>query len=225
MKIVVAVRCYNEQKNIKRFLKGYDWADSIVVSDGGSKDRSIEMLQGHPKVKLFHFDQFETVERYRWNPDAPHMNFVLEKAKEEEPDWIIFDDMDDVPNILLRESARQLLENFASPQVNAFRLYLWGEKLFFPKMNNYFREGWASLWAWKPKEVDIHADLNVRHGTLTGLHPTPYNIQPPLCLLHKSWHPKTIEKKMKRYNALGLTMNHPETFAGTPEMLPDWAHT
>lgn len=223
MKIVVAARCRNEEKNIERFLKGYDFADTIVISDGGSDDNSVDILRKSPKVKLYHFDQEETVNGETWNLDNPHINFVLDKAKEEEPDWLIFDDCDCVPNKLLRESARQLLENFASPQVNAYRLYMWGNDLYFPKLNGYFKGNLKSLWAWRPDKVDIRADESLRHGGLIGLSDDFYGIEPPMCLLHKSWHPDTIEKKVARYNALGLNMDNPLSFAGTPEALPEWA--
>ena len=45
MKIVVAARCYNNEKHIERFLHGYSFADRIVVSDGGSTDNSIQLLK------------------------------------------------------------------------------------------------------------------------------------------------------------------------------------
>lgn len=226
MKIVVAVRCRNEEKNIERFLHGYDFADSIVVSDGGSTDNSVSLLKRNGKVILHHFTEEETVGGETWNLDAPHMNFVLNKAKELEPDWVIFDDLDCAPNKRLRDRARTLLSvaQFDYLQVNAFRLYLWGDSEFFPKMNNYFKEGWTSLWAWRPSKINITADESVRHGTMIGLSATPYSIEIPMCLLHKSWHPDTIEKKVVRYNALGLNMDSPLDFAGKPEPLPDWAH-
>lgn len=226
MKIVVAVRCYNEEKNIERFLLGYHFADTIVVSDGGSTDGSLELLKRHPRVKLVHFSQQETVNGQTWNPDAPHINFVLDEAKRLDPDWLILDDMDDIPNWGLSEFAR-LLFSTAHPrhvQINAFRLYMWGEKEYFPYMNRNFDAAYTSLWAWKPKELDIRADPNVRHGTLLGLHPDPLKLDTPFCLLHKSWSPETVQAKIDRYNALGLPMQHPFEFAGKPEPLPEWAH-
>lgn len=223
MKIVVAVRCYNEIKNVYSFMRGYDFADEIIVSDGGSTDGSVEILENYPKVRLFHFPEQETVNGVTWNPDAPHMNFVLDIAKEYSPDWLIFDDMDCNPVTALRENARNILENCDKPQVNAFRLYMWGEERYFPLMNKHFDPMYTSLWGWKPKELDIRADEKVRHGTLVGLSDDPLRLERPNCLLHKSWHPKTIGEKMRRYNAIGLPFNHPRKFAGKPECLPEWA--
>lgn len=223
MNIVVAVRCYNEAKNIERFMRGYDFADQIVVSDGGSTDNSVELLKQYPKVKLLHFEGGETVGGHFWNTDAPHMNFVIDAAKELDPTWLIFDDMDDVPNAHLRLNARVLLEQSPKPQVNAFRLYMWGDDRFFPHMNRDFQAGYQSLWAWKPSEIYIHADTAIRHGTIRGTMSDPYQLDVPYCLLHKSWHPDTIQKKIDRYNAIGLPMNDPREFAGPIQNLPPWA--
>lgn len=95
--------------------------------------------------------------------------------------------------------------------------------LVFPKMNGYFDNAYASLWAWKPKEINIRADPDIRHGTIVGLSSDPHIIPVPERLLHKSWSPDTIEAKMKKYNALGLPMFHPLDFAGEPQPIPEWA--
>jgi hypothetical protein len=223
LRIVVAVRCFNEEKNIEGFMRGYDFADEIVVSDGGSTDDSVSILSRYSKVHLLNFDGRETVDGHTWNPDAPHMNFVLDSAKELKPDWLIFDDMDCHPNDTLRDSARSLLERCSQSQVNVFRLYMWGEDKYFPKMNNWFHPDYRSLWTWRPAEIDIHADPIQKHGTMVGLSDNPYGIELPACLLHRSWHPDTIEQKMKHYTAMGLRMEHPLSFAGEPEPLPEWA--
>src|SRR3990167_8915783 len=135
MKIIVAARCMNDERHIERFLRGYDFVDAYVISDGGSEDKSVELLQQNPKVQLHHFYQKHVVYGIAFNDDAPNMNFVLSCAKALEPDWLIFDDIDCWPNFLLRENARYLLENvIKKTQVNAFRLYMWGETQYFPKM-------------------------------------------------------------------------------------------
>lgn len=215
----------NEQHNIERFLRGYSFADTIVVSDGGSTDASVEMLTNFSvtNVKLFHFDQVQEKEGYRFNPDNPHINFVLNKAKELDPDWIIYDDMDDVPNYALRNDARKILEECTQPQINAFRLYMWGTENYFPLMNGNFDANYRSLWAWKPKEINIYADESQWHGTILGTTGMNYGIDPPMCLLHKSWSPDTIDEKVKKYNLFGIQTGHPFGFAGEVKPLPEWA--
>ena len=224
MKIVVAARCYNEINNVERFLKGYSFADEIVISDGGSDDGSVEALQGRDKVTLLHFDHYIEAGGFRWNEDAPHMNYVLDYAKSLSPDFLLFDDFDCNPNEFLRNKAREILENCDQPQINAFRLYLWGDSgKYFPAMNNNFDINYTSLWGWKPKEINIYADPGQKHGTMVGLSGTPRQLETPLCLLHKSWHPDTVQFKMDRYNAVGLAMSHPLQSAGELAPLPEWA--
>ena len=205
-------------------MRGYDFADEVVVSDGGSTDDSVSLLEQYPKVRLFHFPEQETVNGETWNPDAPHINFVLSVAKEYSPDWLIFDDMDCCPNAHLYREARNWLEGCGHPQMSAFRLYMWGEDKFFPYMNRDFDPDYTSLWAWKPNELDIRADINVRHGTMIGLSEDVHRLPVPYCLLHKSYGPDTIGAKMARYNALGLRMEHPLETNGELADLPEWAH-
>lgn len=228
MKIVVAVRCYNEEKHIERFLRGYSFADQIVVSDGGSTDDSVSILRKYEgdKVKIIHYDHQETIDGETWNEDSGHMNYVLDAAKELKPDFLLFDDMDCVPNKSLRDDARKVIGfclEMGFPQVNAFRLYLWGDEgTFFPKMNNNFDSAYKSIWGWNPSQVNIYADPNTKHGTLLGLG-TNWGLSIPYALLHKSWYPETIDAKVERYNKLGLPMTHPFEFAGELKDLPSWA--
>lgn len=229
MNIVTAVRCLNEIRNIDRFLKGYDFSDSIIISDGGSIDGSIELIQErqktNPKIHLIHFSHHVVINGEYFNEDAPHMNYVLDAAKELNPDFLLFDDMDCCPTKALRENARNLIIDTLnySPQINAFRLYLWGYDMYFPHMLRDFDPDYSSLWGWSPRDVDIRADENVRHGTLVGLIPDHRKLGIPFCLLHASWHPETIQAKVDRYNALDLPMTHPTQFAGEAVPLPEWA--
>jgi len=222
MKIIVAVRCYNESKNVERLVRGYDFADEILVSDGGSSDDSVEKLSKYPKVRIIHFSQFEEKEGLRWNPDNPHINFLLDEAKRSDPDIIIYDDFDNVPNYLLRDNARDILEKCDKPQVNAFRLYMWGDTSYFPYMNRDFDPAYRSLWAWKP---NIRADETLRHGSIIGTTPQDFlPIELPMCLLHKSWHPDTVDAKISKYKLFGIDMGHPLTEYGNPIALPEYAH-
>ena len=123
MNIVVAARCLNESDNIERFVRGYDFADHIVISDGGSTDDSVSKLSKYRKVHVIPFDEFEMHNGHRWNPDNLHIRHSIDEAMKFDPTWLIMDDMDCVPNRILRLGARDILEQCAVyPQVNAFRL-------------------------------------------------------------------------------------------------------
>lgn len=227
MKIVTVVRCFNEIKNIQRFINGYFFSDKIIISDGGSTDGSYEELLKWQErmpglIKIIRFDQQKNINGELWNDDNPHMQYVFDAGKAENPDWLIYDDMDDIPNYHLRHNARKLLEESPLNQVNAFRLYMWGDKQYFPQMNDHFNTNFTSLWAWKPEFVNIHADQSQHHGTILGV-TDHYDVPLPNCLLHKSWHPDTIQAKIDRYTKVGISMSHPFGFAGNPTDLPEWA--
>lgn len=223
MKIVVTTRCRNEERNIPGFLHGYDFADVIVVADGGSDDNSIPLLTANPKVDLRHYDGKEYFPGHWWNPDNPHINFAIDAAKEHNPDWIILDDMDCYPNYHLRNNAREIISSCSNPQINVFRLYMWGNDQFFPYMNRDFDPAYRSFWAWQPSKVNIYADNRIKHGTILGMSTDIFPVELPSCLLHMSWNPETIEKKLAHYLAVGIDMGHPYTFAGEPAPIPDWA--
>lgn len=224
MNIVVAARCLNEARNIDRFLQGYSFADHILVSDGGSTDGSLDLLKGRKNVTVIKFDFGEIINGEFWNTDSHHFEYLISQAKSIfHPDFILFDDVDDVPNLELRKQAREIIETCGKPQINAFRLYMWGNAEFFPKMNGDFHPDYLSMWGWNPNELDVHADTDTRHLTLTGLTTDFHRIMPPLCLLHRSWNPSTIQAKIDRYNALDMPHLHPLEFAGEPQPLPDFA--
>lgn len=54
MKICVYTICKNEEKNAFRWLQSAQEADAIYVSDTGSTDRTVEILEQNPKVHLIH---------------------------------------------------------------------------------------------------------------------------------------------------------------------------
>jgi glycosyltransferase involved in cell wall biosynthesis len=51
--ISVAIATYNEENNIEKCIKAvHDWVDEIVVADGNSQDRTIEIASKFSKVKI-----------------------------------------------------------------------------------------------------------------------------------------------------------------------------
>ena len=52
MKISVSMIVLNEQDHIARALSSCTFADEIIVVDGGSTDRTQEILQSHDKVRI-----------------------------------------------------------------------------------------------------------------------------------------------------------------------------
>ncbi len=100
MKLSVCLAVFNEEKNIHYPLdSAYDLADEVIIVDGGSTDRTVEIAKSYgPKVKIFH----ET------NPPMFHINKqkAIERAKGE---WILQLDADEALSPELKKEIIQLL--------------------------------------------------------------------------------------------------------------------
>lgn len=79
MKISVIIPVYNEEKTISKLLdylfeiKNAEITNEIIVVDGGSKDKTIEVLKSFVDVKIFHSEKGR----------AKQMNFGAKKALSE----------------------------------------------------------------------------------------------------------------------------------------------
>jgi len=222
MKIVISTRTLNEGKNIDRFVNSYSWADIIIVIDGGSTDNTLDKLSKYRNVKIYDSPYKNYKNGYWYNPDNPNINYALQMGLKENPFFHILDDFDDVPNINLQKNAIKIIENCKQPQINAFRFYMWNNDHYYPKMNNYFDSDYTSIWGYYPDRMKLTADETVEHGTLLGVTANNYKIELPNCLLHYSWNSETIDEKIKRYNAIGLSMNRLEEFAGELKPIEKW---
>lgn len=224
-RIVVIARCLNEERFIERFLRGYDWADAILLSDGGSTDQTLNIASRHEKVVVAPFtNQVKLPNGMKMNPENAHAAFLFAEAMKLSPDWVVYDDCDCVPNALLREQARSIIESCSYPEIHAYRLYLWMQTQWLPKM----LVG-QSLWAWKPSEITISStlekdpfDMEYKHSH--GWTSARLNLDLPLCLLHDGWTDETrVNEKMARYAAWGRPQTPPLDFYGPAEPLPEYA--
>lgn len=238
MKIVI-VRTRDEEHRIAQFCEAYKDADRILVGDGGSVDRTVEIAKTYPNVEVRHFEErVELLNGYWRNNDSAHTNWLITWAKEYDPDWIISDDCDCRPNSGLKLIYRSLLEETQADFVMAVRLYLWGKHNHFPQMAKPGlpdHDKWeASLWAWRGHldfwTVDVFPHFTFRIGSLpvTDLRTDAKTLEifPPLCLLHHSWDdPKRVDEKVRIHRESGSIQEqlHPLNFAGRLEPLPEWA--
>lgn len=238
MRIVVCVRTLNEEDRIERFCNAYSWADHILVADGGSEDRTVDLALMFENVIVRPFFQRINLENDYWrNNDSDHANFLFQWAYTMTPEWVIYDDCDMLPNFVLQQWGRAILEETDVQAVMLTKLYLWGKDRHFPNMAKpaepHVRYE-PSLWAWRgnldlwtinvPPAYDFRVgetkvnDFNKEYNTLS--------LYPPFCALHYSWDdPQKVEEKVKRYRESGLipTQLHPLEFAGEPVPLPFWA--
>ena len=234
------MRVRNEQDRIGKFCEAYKRADKILVADGGSEDNTIEIAKSFPNVEVRNFTGRTELENGYWrNNDSDHANFLFDWAREENPDWIIYDDCDCRPNKELKQDYRKILEEATQDYIMAVRIYVWGtEGRHFPNMAKpgEGNANWeASLYGWrgnlKLKTVNVppaytfrvgsHDIADFRHEEGGAL-----ELFPPYCLLHYSWDDAdNVKEKVKEYHESGLIpgMQHPLKFGGPLEKLPEWA--
>lgn len=228
MKIVACVRTLNEEASILRFIKSYiSWVDAILVADGGSQDKTVEIAESMPLVKVRPFHYYINGENgYFRNPQNKHINFLLDWAAEENADWIIFDDCDCFPNWMLQQSARHIMESTDKKAIMAYRMYIYGEDKWFPRLN----EPGQSIWAWRTgvcRAIETSTDDEEWHMRI----PYPPKevslfLDWPLALLHRAYpNEKVVGQKLSFYRGSGQvpTMQHPKRFGGELEDLPAWA--
>lgn len=84
MKISAILATYNEEKNIKDCLESIKWVDEIIIVDGKSQDKTVQIAKKYTK-KIFLRDN---------NPLMFHINKqkAIEKATS---DWILYMDADE----------------------------------------------------------------------------------------------------------------------------------
>jgi len=231
MKVVTVVRTRNEEKNIERFCRNYQWADQILVADGGSEDNTVSIAKSMPKTKVRHFKKRKQMKNGLWrNPQGAHLNFMARWAEEEGADWIIHDDCDCFPNYRIKEDARQIFRETRHDFVYAVRLYLWEDETHFPHMAKPAKghKDWeASMWAWRASINIQFKDTDMAFTWKPKVPPEKrVNLMPPYCLLHCTWvDQERLKKKMKFYHESGQipNINHPLDYAGPIEELPKWA--
>jgi glycosyltransferase involved in cell wall biosynthesis len=110
----------NEEKNIVRCLESLQWADEIILVDGHSQDRTLELAKPF-KVRTFQrtFDDFSS-----------QKNYGIQQASGE---WILSIDADEVVSPELRESLLRTSQDPSSPDgsfVTRFT-YIFGKILHF----------------------------------------------------------------------------------------------
>jgi len=225
MKIVMTLKSKNEENNIRNAIECYhDWVDEILLADGGSTDRTIEIASEYPKVCVRPFRiNYEREDGSLRNHEGKHLNFLFEWAKLRRADWIIHDDCDCVLSPSFKKNAREIIEDANTQIICAVRLYVYGSDMHFRKMS-FIKGRWeTSLWAWRTGV--LKAEDARRHFTITNIEQlTRTNVLPPLCILHKfAPNEETITRKVNDYKLEAPTAVHPRITYGEPEPLPEWA--
>lgn len=230
MKVIVTTRTLNEEQNIRTFIESNEWADEVLILDGGSDDDTVSIVNDYDYafVRSFH-ERIELKKGYWRNPQGKHINACFDWAIERGADWMIFDDCDCFPNKTLRENARDVLLDTTADVVRVTRLYLWGYTHYFHKMSWNAGDWTPGMWAYRPR-----ANLRAQEEDPLA-HYIPIkdrddlskkNLMPPYCLLHRFCpDEETVNRKLKKYREGGQhpALLHPIQAGGAISELPEWA--
>ncbi|MCS3530701.1 glycosyltransferase family 2 protein [Chryseobacterium sp. JUb7] len=107
---------FNEEKNIREVLECFDFCDEIVIVDSFSTDKTLEIAQTFPNVKIFQ-NKFEDFTKQR--------NLALDNASY---DWVLFLDGDERTTPELRQEIIEELNK--TDKKDAYYFY---RKFFFAK--------------------------------------------------------------------------------------------
>lgn len=183
-KISALIITFNEEKNILEILECFNFCEEIIIVDSFSTDKTIEIAQQNPKVKI-HQQEFVDFTKQR--------NKALSLAKN---DWVFFLDGDErtTPN-LEKEIIETVNNGNAKDAYYFYRIFFVGhKKINFSGTQNdknfrLFRKSKASY----AQNKKVHETLEVQ-GT-TGILKNK--------LLHYSFEDfEQFKKKMLYYGAL-----------------------
>ena len=124
-KISVILATFNEEKNIKECLESVKWADEIVIVDGTSNDKTVEIAKKYTK-KIIVKD----------NPLMFHINkqLAIEKTT---GDWILYIDADER---VTPELKQEFLTVMQDNEINGY---------WIPRKNIIFGK-WIEHTGWSP---------------------------------------------------------------------------
>ncbi|MEM7554654.1 MAG: glycosyltransferase family 2 protein [Cyanobacteria bacterium P01_A01_bin.84] len=97
--ITPLILSYNESPNIERTLKYLTWAKKIIVVDSYSNDKTLEILQNYPQIKVF---------KREFDTHTQQWNYGLEQV---ETPWVLSLDADYIVTDELVTEIANLSEN------------------------------------------------------------------------------------------------------------------
>lgn len=120
--ITALIVCKNEEKNIERCLKSVLWTGSIILIDGNSTDRTVEIASNYTN----------NIYRNEWKGYTVQKHYGLSKT---ETEWIFSIDADEFCTEELSNEILNLLSNPGLISENGF--YIPRRNFFFDKKLKY----------------------------------------------------------------------------------------
>ena len=211
-RIFVLLRTRDEERDIQRFCEKLPPENvyKIIVSDGYSTDRTVEIAKTFPHTRFYPFYETVNGKNGLWRqPEGRHLNFMVECAKEEgatDEDWLVLDDCDSYPTEAFVRDYRKIFDEADQKGmlgIGAYHLYLWMRDQYFPKAN---LPG-DILYAWKVK-CGVYWDNKVEWGVVPYSQPPKekqLHVTNPYALIHDfTQTPEISEAKGQFYKNCGM---------------------
>ncbi len=115
--VTVVIPTFNVEAIIQRCLNSVQWADEIIIVDMFSTDKTVEICEHYPNVRIFQ----------RTDYIFANVKFGMEKAQ---TDWVIRLDSDEVLNQELKDSIQNVLAN-PEPDISGY---------YFPSIQYMFSQ-------------------------------------------------------------------------------------
>jgi len=232
MRITATVRTKNEEKNLRRFVESYQWADNVLIMDDFSDDETYlnEVVSEFENAQWKQFPGKRVAkEGITRAPHGNHINALFDWAEEIGTDWIIFDDCDCFPNKLFRSSAREIIEACKQDFIYLVRIYLYKDKGYFPYMSKPAGEWEASAYAFRANQgfrFSVDESLPYIQTFVRPDESYVLRLMPPYCLIHCPWpDDEAIAIKRDRYSRTygeRYSRFDPLNFAGELDNLEVW---
>jgi glycosyltransferase involved in cell wall biosynthesis len=135
--ISAVIIAYNEERNLERCLSSLTWADEIVVVDGGSKDKTLEICERKDapwsdRIKVF---------KRPWDGFRNQRNFSIQQASY---DWVLVVDADEKCTPELAAKTRELLSSPQGPVFPAYKIrrieFFLGKKIQYGIWNPSYQD-------------------------------------------------------------------------------------
>jgi hypothetical protein len=225
VKIVVGMRCLNEEDQLPVALANYPFADAIVIADGGSTDRSKEIALADPRVVWRDFPVRVPGKNQGWrNPEGSHMQFLINQCEALSPDWVWLTEVDVFPALNLQREARSVLTRLNEEQCHLLTTWLL---YIAPDGFSHYPAtmlGPGST-AWHPGMATVNSNADFEGQGEMDIHAgTPRSLSKDFGRIHLTWETEElIQRKQAFYRDVhGWDIKHPDiNYAREP--LPEWA--
>jgi len=164
MRLAGLILCLNEEIHLNRCLSNWSkLLDAIYFVDSFSKDSSIRIAQRYNCIILEH----------KFKSYSKQFNWALSKIKEQDRDWVIKIDCDEIPDSYTMENLRMFLAN-ANESIKGIELnrsiYFLNSRIshggLFPQKNlRIFKYGYAYA---EDKYMDEHILVEGNTTTFPG---------------------------------------------------------